>query len=132
MKKIALITSFVIAISCLVAGSADADTQFKKAMQKHYDLKSVSCYACHVRKEKKTVRNAFGSLIAKELEGKNASARIKAAKKMEDKEAKAAEIEKVVYEFLEALKVVEAMDAGDGKTNKDLILAGELEGVKLK
>jgi cytochrome c553 len=114
-------------------GTAQAQTEFKTALQKKYDYKLVSCNTCHVSGEEKTVRNDFGKLFAKELEGKKVTERLEAVKDLESDDAKRVKVkEETTEEFLAALKKIEDMKSANGKTYGELLKAGEIEGVKLK
>ncbi len=85
---------FVTTVACClltVATSnfpAQSQTVFKKALQQKYGFKSVSCNACHQKGKdadgkslSKEHRNEFGEALHGLLAEKNASQRIKDAKK---------------------------------------------------
>lgn len=111
-----------------VHGQGKLGTFFKKK----YPLRSVTCNACHVKDKENDVLNPFGKKIAKVLEGKDVAERIEAAKKLEyeeDREEAEEQIAKVVFE---ALKKLDTMKAPSGKTYAQAILAGEIEGTKLR
>ena len=102
-----------------------------KFFKKKYTLRSVTCYACHVKDEEKDVLNPFGKKIAKVLEGKNVTERIEAAKELEEEEEREEAADQIAKVVFEALKKLDAMKTPGGKTYAQAILAGEIEGTKL-
>ena len=127
----------------LLAGVASADTLFMKALKAKYDYKIVSCYTCHAKGDDpatgkpfgKEVRNDFGKLFEPALKDKDIAGRIAQAKAAKEagNDAKKEEINAAITkDFLDALAVVEAMKAADGKTYGEKLKAGEVEGVKMK
>jgi hypothetical protein len=114
------------------AHAALAHTQLATPLKKRYQLRTVSCAACHAKDQEEKTRDAltdFGKEIAKVLEGKQISDRIAAAKDLPSDQRKSvfAEIEK---EYLEALDKLDALPAPSGKPYADAIPAGEMEGTK--
>jgi hypothetical protein len=109
-----------------------AQTKLGTVFKKKYSLRSVSCYACHVKGEEKDVLNPFGHKIGKLLEGKNVTKRLKAAKEIEEEEEKEEVIAVIEQEFLEAFKKLEKLKAPSGNTYAEAIRAGEIEGIKLR
>lgn len=141
MKK-----SFAAALLCLVGlaiatSNATAHTPFKKELQEIYDLKSVSCYACHSRRSdvpaaewensenKKEFRNKFGNEIHKLMASGNWSARLEAAKEQDDETQDAVEAE-AVEAFRAALKQVVQMKADTGRTYHEELTDGTLDDVR--
>ena len=123
---------FSIAAACLalcvvfVSRPANALTEFKKAFEDRYSKKSdnkefqdavkkQSCNVCHVKGEKKDVRNAYGEELAKLVEG-SAKERID---KAGDAAAKKAEKAKLVKEIEEAFKKVEEMKSDPEKEDSE-------------
>jgi hypothetical protein len=86
----------------------DTDADFKKLAKKQ------SCNICHVKGKPKDNHNEFGVALEELIEG-SAKERLQDATD-KGKEAKEAEIEKLVKEFDEALKKVEVMKTADGST----------------
>lgn len=86
--------------------SAEAHDVFKAPMQERFNLKTVSCSACHPGKEK-SVHNKFGAMFVKAFKGKDLT------KKLEEAEAKGGEKGKEEFEaemvehFKKALKDLE-------------------------
>ena len=135
---------FVTTVACClltVATSnfpAQSQTVFKKALQQKYGFKSVSCNACHQKGKdadgkslSKEHRNEFGEALHGLLAEKNASQRIKDAKKAGADARKKMNAE-VTVEFLEALTDVEKMESPDGPSWGELLRDGKMEGVKVK
>lgn len=107
----------------LFCGEAQAHSVFKKRMQASYPNKKISCNACHVDKQPKTERNAYGKLFTKTFENKTMSADIKDKK---GAEKKAFETEVLAVEFDKAFEKVKAM------TFHDLVEAGVIDGITEK
>ena len=136
--------SFAITLSLVAPGAGQIE--FKKALQKKYDFKSVSCFTCHSRKRDipadaqpawkdnpKSFRNAFGKEFDKHLGGKDVTQRLKAVKKLKKNDPdKQKVIDEVVAEFMEALEEVEdaKSEDGDGPTYGELLKQAKLDGVK--
>ena len=135
---------FATAVACclliLVTNNfpAQSQTVFKKALQKKYGYKSVSCYTCHKKGKDangkslgKEHRNEFGEALHVLLAEKDVTNRIKEAKKGGGESRKKVYAE-VTKEFLEALDKVEEMKSEDGATWGKLLDEGKLKGVKVK
>ena len=126
--------------------SAPAQSEFKKALQAKYDFKSVSCYACHMRKSEvgadqeaafeengKAFRNAFGKAFDKHLQGKEVTKRLAAVKELDSDDPKKLKVkEEVTQDFLEALTIVETEKSPSGPTYGELLKQAMLDGVKPK
>ena len=130
----------------LLTSTASAHTEFKKALQKKYDYRTVSCFACHMRKSDvpddkqdeykknaKSFRNEFGQVLHEELKEKEITKRMADVKSLasddpEKKKVKAA----VTEEFLAALKKVEEKESSDGTPFGELLKSAKLDGVKPK
>ncbi len=128
MRKFRLAAWFAIAAIVLNTSGVYAQSAFKKALQKHLGLEkgsSISCNACHVSNKPKKMRNDFGKLFDKELEGKDITARLKGAGAQ-----KKVVTAKVTAEFLEALQKIEKTDHPDGGTYGEALKAGKIAGVK--
>ena len=123
-----------------------AQTEFKKALQKKYDYKTVSCFTCHMRKKEisddqqdafkenaKSFRNEFGKGFEKHLKGKDVTKRLADVKGLatDDPDRKKVQ-EEVTKVFLEALKKIEAEKSPSGATYGELLKNAELDGVKAK
>jgi hypothetical protein len=123
-----------------------AQSEFKKALQSKYDLKTVSCFACHIRKadipedqqaafkkNAKSFRNDFGKEFDRLLDGKNITKRLAAVKELEADDPQKKKVkEEVTKEFLVALKEVEQVKSPSGVTYGELLEKGKLDGVKPK
>lgn len=128
-----------VVLACLVATiavfastpSAFALPEFKKEFTKKYIdthkddafkklAKKASCNVCHVKKEKKTVVNEYGTHLAKLIEG-NAKKRKDDAMKKDGAEAKKAEQAKLVKELNKAFEEVAKMKSEAGDTFGDRI-----------
>lgn len=136
MKRFALLCVACMTTVALISPKAEAIAPFKKAFQQKYvdttdndefkqDFKKSSCNACHVKGEKKTVRNAYGDELAKILEG-NANERIKAAGKEGGSDGRKAETEKVLKELDVAFGKVEKAKASSGQTYGEMLENGEI------
>lgn len=130
-NSIRTVLTIWIAVAFIVTpvhGQGKLGTFFKKK----YTLRSVSCNACHVKDEEKDVLNPFGKKVAKVLEGKNVTERIEAAKELEYEEDREEAQEQIQDMVFEALKKLDTMKTPSGKTYAEVILAGEIEGTKLR
>lgn len=131
MKKLRWFAVCGFAALSMNVAPAYAQGVFRTALAKQHENLTITCYLCHVKGEDKDVRNDFGKMIAKELEGKDVSARLEAAKE-EDADTKEQVTEEVVNDFLAAFKKIEAKTSPSGKTYGALLKAGELDGTSLK
>ena len=142
MKRFCLIILCGTVALGFLAQSALALPQFKKEFTKKYvdtssnedfkaAAKKASCNVCHVKKEKKSVNNDYGTELSKLIEG-SAKNRLAAAKdedkaKGEDVTAASdAEKAKLTKELLAAFEKVEGMKSKSGKTYGELIKSGNL------
>jgi len=132
MKSRNLLLLAAIAAACFASSTTFAISPFKKAFDEKYVKESgdetfqaafrkAGCYTCHVRDEKKDVVNAYGWELAELIEG-SAKDRIDAANE-NGSGAKKAEEEKLVKEFVMALKKAEAIKAPSGETYGELLKA---------
>ncbi|GIW92144.1 MAG: hypothetical protein KatS3mg110_0185 [Pirellulaceae bacterium] len=116
-----------------VSGSVQALPKFRQAFEKRYvdaaknadfaeAVKKEGCNVCHVKGEQKSVRNAYGKVLADLIPG-DAQERLKAAG-----DNKAAEEEKLLKELEEAFTKAEKrpVNGKDGETFGDRIKAGKL------
>ena len=129
MKKLILFGAACLFSFALVAPNAQAIAPFKKAFQEKYvdksdneqleeKFKKAGCNTCHVKGEKKEVRNDYGKELSKLIEG-DANARIKEAGEA-GKDARTAETEKILKEL------DKAFDEVAKKENKSKVKYGEL------
>ena len=129
--RLALVCS-LIAIMVLPS-AALAQTEFQIALRKKYNFKTVTCAACHPNIKDKTERNEFGTLLAKELKGKDVTKRLEDVKEKDVEDPARIKVkEEVTKEFLDALPKVETQKSKSGETFGELLKAGKLEGVKLR
>lgn len=135
MLKLRLIGLFgLLTLVFGVVQSAQALPKFKNAFEKRYveesgneEFKKVakkeSCNVCHVKGEKKDVRNTFGTALSK-LIGGDAQQRLK------DATDKAAEEEKILKQLEDAFAKVEIQKVDEkdpsSPTFGDLLKAGKL------
>ncbi len=134
MSRLVVVVAVGLAVVYLTAPSAQALPQFKKAFQDKYvakdneeyaaKYKKAGCNTCHVKGEKKTVRNEYGEELSKLIEG-NAGQRIKDAGK-ESPDKKKAETETVLKELDTAFDKVAKMKTKAGPTYGDKIKEGML------
>lgn len=129
MKRVCL-ALLVGAVTLAFTAPAMALPDFKKAFEAKYvkpskseefaeAFKSASCNTCHVKGEKKDVRNHYGKILAEMIPG-DAGKRIKEAA---DKDAEKA---KVNAEAMEAMKKAEEKEAPGGGTYGELFKAHKL------
>ncbi|MCH8923395.1 MAG: hypothetical protein IIA67_09650 [Planctomycetes bacterium] len=86
-------------------------------------LKETKCYVCHVKGQKKKVRNAYGDALSKLLDKDN----FKASRRAAEPDKAMAEVH-AAMEKVEAMKVDPKMDASP--TWGDLLKAGKLPVAK--
>ncbi|MDG2385260.1 MAG: hypothetical protein P8N76_26560 [Pirellulaceae bacterium] len=136
MKRFLLVCIACAATVTLISPNANAIAPFKKAFQKKYvtpsdnesfkdSFKKASCNTCHVKGEKKTVRNSYGDELAKLIDG-DANARIKAAGKEGGSAARKSETEKVLQELDKAFDEVAKKKSKSGEAYGDHLKKGEL------
>ena len=116
------IVTLLVAVCCVCAfsNSANAHSAFKKALAAKYPGKKISCDACHVKGEKKSVRNTLGKLYYNQFKDKKLT---ETHKSKSGAEKKAFETEVMVPEFKKAMEAVDKM------TVADLIKAGVFGGI---
>jgi UDP-N-acetylglucosamine pyrophosphorylase len=109
-------------------------------MEKSYPIMKVSCNACHVKGEKKTVRNEFGEMFFKILKEDELTQNWKEAKTNGRDAQKAYEKETMLPLFQKALKEVKAdtVPEVEGTTNPDagqtwdeMIKQEKVDGIKV-
>ena len=141
MKRVATMCMLCVFALSLLTTRAHALGEFKTAFQKKYvddggaelkaGFKAASCNACHVKEQKKTVRNTYGEELAKLIEG-SADARLKAAAKEGGDAARKAELEKLIEEVEKAFEEVAKMKNKNGDVYGDLIKKGDMAGLAVK
>ena len=137
MRTSKILTVLAFAAGCLLGATAlappaAAHSQLGTPLKKRYNLRTISCTACHdkeVKEKSKEALTAFGKEIAKLLEGKMVSERIASVKgkPREEREKVLDEIEK---EYLEVLDKLDKMTAPSGKPYAEALPAGEIEGTR--
>ena len=141
MSRFFIVLTAVISIALGTLGEETmAHTIFKKSMEKSYPIMKVSCNACHVKGEKKTVRNDFGEMFFKELKADNVTQAWKDAKgdgrdaqKAYEKKTMTPLFEKALKKVMEAtVPEVEGVTNPDaGKTWDEMIKAVKVDGIKI-
>ena len=140
MRRFLLVCIACSATVTLISPNANAIAPFKKAFQKKYvdpsdnesfqdAFKKASCNSCHVKGEKKTVRNSYGDELAKLIDG-DANARIKAAGKEGGSAARKSETEKVLQELEKAFDEVAKKKNKNGETYGEQLKQGKLPTAK--
>ena len=124
MKKLVVIVC-ALAICLIFGNDAEAHSIFKKQLQKRYDFGRVSCWACHVKGEKKDKRNEFGKLFDKPYKGLNISKTYKELKEEDNDEKIEAYEEFLIKEFKKAMTKIEKQKK-DGKTYLELLKTGKI------
>ncbi|HMO12653.1 MAG TPA: hypothetical protein PKD64_09750 [Pirellulaceae bacterium] len=104
---------------------------FKDKLEQEVEGLRATCYACHLQKEPKTVRNEFGELFFQQFEGMDLSARWDATEG-DDEAREKFEQEVMAPAFVEALKVVGDKKNAEGIKYSVLIKEGKIEGTKMK
>jgi hypothetical protein len=130
--RVLLVGGWVAAFA--FAQAAFALPAFRKAFEERYvknnanaafaeQVKKEGCNVCHVKGEKKDVRNAYGKVLADLIPG-DAQERLKAA----GESGKAAEEAKLLEELQKAFTKAETtpVNGKDGETFGDRIKAGKL------
>jgi len=136
MKRFVLICIACSALIAFASPNAKAIAPFKKAFQQTYvdpsdneafkeAFKKASCNTCHVKGEKKTVRNTYGEELSKLIEG-DANDRIKDAGKEGGAAGRKAETEKVLKELHKAFEEVAKKKTEGGQTYGEMFKNGEL------
>ena len=112
----------VLALGCSVVFTVpvSAHSAFKKQLASKYPNMKVSCNACHVKQQPKTVRNNYGQLFSKTFENKTLTADWKAKKGPMKKEFEKAVMVPAFDAAFEKIKVM---------TLHDLIEAGVIDGI---
>lgn len=141
MSRFFIVLTSVFSIGLGALGEETmAHSIFKKSMEKSYPIMKVSCNACHVKGEKKTVRNDFGELFFKELKAdkvtqswKDAKTNGRDAQKAYEKETMTPLFEKALKKVKEAtVPEVEGVTNPDaGKTWDEMIKAVKVDGIKV-
>ena len=131
MQRVFQLLSTLGIITAFVAVDVQAESRFGSVMKKRYELRSVTCYACHVKGKDKEVLNDFGQDVAKTTDGLKLSQRLEAAKSLASEERQAV-YRQVDQEFGEALKKLDKLQAPSGKTYAEAIPRGEIEGTKIR
>jgi hypothetical protein len=135
-------TCLIVAAICAALGPSsyvNAHIPYAMALRKHYELRLVTCYACHVQgKDEVTGKplgkehlNELGQSLDKLLKEKKITAQIEAAKN-EDAAARKRVNNLATEEFLKAWKLVENETNSGQRTWREQIQAGEHEGIRLK
>lgn len=109
------------AVFAFAASDAQAHSAFKKYLSTQFPAKKISCDVCHVKGQKKDVKNSYGQLFVKVINKPDLTKEWK-AKKGADK--KAYEKEVMVPEFEKAYKKISKM------TFADLVKYNLVDGVK--
>lgn len=134
MKLLASAAALLLIAS---ASPAQAHIIFKKAFQKEYGYKSVSCYSCHKQGKdengktlSKKIRNEFGDAIYQQVKDKDITKRVKAAKTLKDPTAKKEAYLEINAEVLEAIKMISDKKSSDGTTWGERLKEGKIDKVK--
>lgn len=129
MKNAFLVMAAAVIVIGLTASQGLAHPAYKKALTEKLGAKTLSCEVCHVKGEKKTVRNPLGKEFHKALHDKSHTELYNNAKKEGSDARKAAEAQ-MIKEFLAVLDAVKAKESPDGVTYGELVETKKLEGVK--
>ena len=125
MIRVKYVFSILLVTACLFAVSSEAQAHnaFKKYLSSKYPKMKINCNACHVAKQPKTTRNAFGNIYSKVMGIEDLSATFKSKK---GAEKKAYENDVMVPAFEKAYEKVKKM------TYHDMVEAGLIPGVEPK
>jgi hypothetical protein len=122
----------ILFISIVVSGGqaqSIAHDVFKEPMEEKYQLKTVSCKACHPNNKDRSIHNKLGKLLEAEFKRKG----LEMTKKYEEAKAQGADAQaayekQMINAFTEAMLLVEKQPL----TIEDLILSGLLNGTRPK
>lgn len=131
--QLRLRSMFVVGLAAtILVPSALGHSILGSGLKTPYNLRSVSCTACHDKEHKEKSKEAltpFGKDIATILKGKMVSERIEASKDL-SREERTKVTDEIKKEFLETLKKLDKMKAASGKPYAEALPAGEIEGTK--
>ena len=119
-------------VGAILAPDVFGHVQLGTPLKKRYNLRSISCVACHQPEKKQKSKDeltAFGSDIAKLLDGKMVSERIAAAKELSRQQRKEV-LDAIEKEYVEALEKLDTMKTASGRLYSEAIPAGDIEGAK--
>jgi hypothetical protein len=137
--------------SLVTISDANAHSAFKAAFKARYDLDTVSCNACHSKKDeiapsqadaydenKRQFRNGFGKRLEALLKGTNVTKTYYDAKAKTEKAANPAQADAIrdaakqaiTAEFIKALAKLEKTKAPDGQPWPAYIKAGKIPSTK--
>ncbi len=132
MKTNLAATGLVALSLTLMTPPTSAHSLLGTPLKEKYELRSVSCTACHLQEERvKSIEHLtpFGDDVAKILDGKAVTKRVEAAKDLESAERKKV-YEAIQKEYVEALNKLDQMKAHNGKLYAEALPAGDIEGTK--
>lgn len=141
MSRFFIVLTVVVYVALGALGEETmAHSVFKKSMEKSYPIMKVSCNSCHVKGEKKTVRNDFGELFFKELKAdevtqswKDAKTNGRDAQKAYEKDTMLPLFEKALKKVKEATvpEVEDVTNPDAGKTWDEMIKSEKVDGIKV-
>jgi hypothetical protein len=128
-----------IAATTGLASAVNAHTPYGMALRKHFNLRSVTCYACHMKgNDQETGKplgkehlNELGKSLDELLREKQITAQMEAAKTGTAADRKRVN-QLATDEFLKAWKQLENETNSNQRTWREQIEAGEHEGIRLK
>ncbi len=139
MRQLLVFALLVAMVALGITTTARGHSPYGKALKENYELKAVTCYACHLRgKDEKTGKplgkehlNEFGQALNDVLKDKKIKERIESAKEQSAEERQKMN-DVAAEEFLKAFGTIKSQANSSGKTWMELIQSGEHEGIRLQ
>jgi hypothetical protein len=136
MRKTAVAFFGLLVVGSMMTSAAIALPEFKKEFEKKYVApakdsqfsqltKDAARNVCHVKDQKKDVRNAYGEALAKLVQG-DAKKRLKKAEQAGGSDAKDAEMKKLLDEINDAMIKAEGEKSPSGSTFGELLKTHKL------
>lgn len=116
-----VVAALMLTVFAFAASDVQAHSAFKKYISSQFPGKKMSCDVCHVKGQKKDVKNSYGQLFIKVMNKPNLTKEWKSKK---GAEKKAYEKDVMVPAFEKAFKKVSKM------TFEDLVKYNLINGVK--
>lgn len=127
-KHVCAVAAFVV-VACCFNATSPAHMAFRNRLQEKYPGMKATCYACHVKRQPKTVRNEFGKLFAKQIKVTNPNL-TKVWKSKKGQEKKDYEKAIMVPAFDKALAKVKKLENDKQEIYDVLIKTGKIPGIK--
>lgn len=129
--KIAIVAAVLVSCCFPPHNTSASHSTFKKALQRRYELGSVSCNTCHVAERPRTERNALGKVFYDRMKDKHLSRQFRDARK-KGFEARREVESRMTREFIAVLKRIEPLPTENGRTFRQRFRAAEFPGLRLR